>query len=82
MDEPGCYATLLKGLGYEKQKMPRRADNTRYTATEFCKELADTDREYILSLAGHLTHVKDRKIRDTWDCGCKRVGNYWERIQK
>lgn len=78
MDCPETYVGYLKQQGHTKLPMPRRDDNTRYTAAEFCKEIAKPGRVYLLSLAGHLTFVGvDRRIWDTWDCGGKSVGNYW-----
>lgn len=80
MDCPETYGPYLEMKGYEKQKMPRRFGGKRYTAAEFCKELAEPGKRYILSLAGHLTYIgPDCRIYDTWDCGAKCVGNYWVR---
>lgn len=79
MDCPETYERYLSDRGLTKSKMPRRNDNTRYTAKEFCKEIAEPGHVYVLSLAGHLTYVgPDCKIWDIWDCGDKSVGNYWK----
>lgn len=67
----------LKQLGFEKQSMPRRDDRTRYTLEEFCDELAKDNQVYIVSVAKHLTVVKDKNLYDTWNCSKKSVGNYW-----
>ena len=73
------YQSFLADKGFAKQKQPRRGDNTKYTASEFCKEIAKPGHIYVLRLANHLTFVgPDCKIWDTWDCGHKSVGNYWE----
>ena len=70
--------SFLLAQGFKKQKQPRRDDRTKYTASEFCKELAKPCRTYLLRLAHHLTYVGwDSKIWDTWDCGYKTVGNWW-----
>jgi hypothetical protein len=80
MNWPDNYIGYLKEEGYEKQRMPRRDDNTKYTAREFCQEIAKPGHYYVLSLANHLTFVgPDCRIWDTWDCGYKTVGNYWVR---
>lgn len=71
------FKKFLKLKGYDKQKMPRRKDNTRYTVKEFIEELADKNSIYIISVAGHLTVVKNLTLIDTWDCSYKSVGNYW-----
>lgn len=71
------YKKYLNYLGLEAEKMPKHYDNTRYTIREFCDEIAKADKTYILSVAKHLTVVKNKKLYDTWDCSRKSVGNYW-----
>ncbi len=71
------WKAYLKSLGYEQQKMPRKVDRKRYTLKEFCEELAEKDKIYIVKVAGHLTCIKDKKLYDTWNCSNKCVGNYW-----
>ena len=71
------YEYYLKQKGYEKQKMPRRNDNTRYTIKEFIDELATSEGIYVISIANHLTCIKNRTLYDLWDCSRKSVGNYW-----
>lgn len=77
LNDPKNWRKYLEKLGYEKYKMPRRADNTRYTVEEFCDEIANDNEIYIIKIAGHLTCIKDKKLYDTWNCGKKSVGNYW-----
>lgn len=69
----------LKEKGYEKMKQPRRRDDTKYTVKEFCEELATKNKRYLVSVASHVTVVLNNKVWDTWNCGWKSVGNYWER---
>ena len=76
-NEKRAYTNYLKTKGYEMQKMPRRNDNTRYTVNEFIDELADPKATYIISIANHLTCVKDKVLLDTWNCSRKSIGNYW-----
>lgn len=71
------FKVYLKQKGYEMEKMPRREDNTRYTIKEFVEELARPNKTYIISVANHLTIVKNGILYDTWDCSRKSVGNYW-----
>lgn len=76
-NEPITYERYLKQRGFDKQKMPKRTDNTRYTVKEFADELAEFDKVYIISVAKHLTVLKGNTLVDTWDCSYKSVGNYW-----
>ena len=71
------WKKYLEDLGFKKQKMPRRDDRTRYTLEEFCTEIAEEEKIYIIKLAGHLTVVKNKNLYDTWNCSYKSVGNYW-----
>lgn len=64
----------LKLKGFEKQKQPRQIENTKYTVNEFCD--FKPQGTYLVTVAGHITVVKDGHIYDTWDCGYKSVGNY------
>ena len=67
----------LASKGFSKQPQPRKPDGTKYTAGEFCRELAKKNKRYILSLAGHLVVVVNGKLWDIWDCSDRCVGNYW-----
>lgn len=71
------YKSYLKSIGCEMQKMPRKPDRKRYTVSEFCDELAEPRKTYIISVANHLTCIRDKALVDTWNCGSKSVGNYW-----
>ena len=77
MNDNKNWKAYLKQLGYQQNKMPKREDGTRYTLREFCDEIAETDKTYIVSIAKHLTVIKDKKLYDTFDCSKKSVGNYW-----
>lgn len=72
------YKEYLKRKGYTMNKMPRRANNKRYTVKEFIEELANPKKNYIISLANHLTCIEKGTLVDTWNCSRKYVGNYWE----
>ena len=63
--------------GWEKHKMPKHEDGTRYTVRELAEELKNEPCPVIVSVANHLTCVVNGQIRDLWDCGYKCVGNYW-----
>lgn len=77
INDPNNWQKYLEILGYEKQKMPRRSDRTRYTLEEFATEIAEENKIYIVRLAGHLTVIKNKNLIDTWNCSYKSVGNYW-----
>lgn len=71
------FKSYLKSLGIEMEKMPRKLNGKRYTVSEFCDEIAKPNMTYIISVANHLTCVRDKALVDTWNCGHKSVGNYW-----
>lgn len=77
MNDNKNWKAYLKQLGYQQHKMPKKSDNTRYTVEEFADEVAEEDKTYIVSIAKHLTVVKDKKLYDTFDCSKKSVCNYW-----
>ena len=83
-----CYAIsskeniieYLRRKGYEMQKMPKIYTDCsfrRYTVEEFADNIAKPKITYIISVANHLTIIKDKKLYDTWNCKNKSVGNYW-----
>lgn len=73
---PGTYEQVFKELGYKADGFGRTKKGTkRITAKQFA--LSHKKGTYILSLANHLTCVKDGKIRDAWNCGDKCVYKYW-----
>lgn len=72
------YEQYLMELGWEKQRQPRKPDNTKYLA----KELAEMSGQgngivAVIRVANHLSAVSHGFILDTWDCGDKTVGNFW-----
>ena len=75
--DPKVFKKYLKDLDYTQEKMPKTLDNKRYTVEEFIDDIAHKNMTYIISIAKHVTVVKDKKLYDTWDCSHKCVGNYW-----
>lgn len=78
----------LKEKGWVKHSQPRKADNTKYTGKEFCKELncdiAFVGKTVIADIGGHhIVCIKEddlhglHKIHDIWDSTGKCIGNYW-----
>ena len=73
---------IMKHFGYEKQKQPRKFDNTKYTVNELDSvcSAAQLQEGVLVLVANHFTCVKGGTIRDIWDCGSKTVGNYWVKV--
>lgn len=71
------FEKLISDLGFIKNPMPKKADGTKYSVLDFIKE--HPQGTYIISMAHHLTVVKNGQCWDIWDCvkfGGK-IGNYW-----
>lgn len=62
-------------LGLEMQKQPRFTSGKKLTVSDFATWY--NSGTYIITIANHLTVVKDDTILDTWNCENKCVGNYW-----
>lgn len=74
-------AKYMERKGWKKNAQPRKDDGTKYTVKEFCQKIAKPNERYLVSMAGHLVAIVDRKAYDIWDCTDSRytkcVGNYW-----
>lgn len=69
---------FLKKLGWTKQPQPRKADNTKYTGKEFCKQIAKKNKKYIANIGGHhIVAIINGKVYDIWDSTDGTIGNYW-----
>ena len=88
LNDPKCYDKYLKEQGWIKHLQPRKADNTKYTGKEFCKELncdiMAVGRKVIAHIGGHhIVCIKEddlhglHKVHDTWDSTGGAIGNYW-----
>lgn len=65
----------MASLGWVKHAQPRKADNTKYTGKEFCKEFSGT---CVAMIGGHhIVAIDGGKAHDIWDCTNKCIGNYW-----
>lgn len=67
---------VMNNHGYVKMPQPRKADNTYYTVTEFCKYLKKHKytENILVGVPNHMTALArtpkgDYRIFDTWDCG-------------
>lgn len=88
-----CYGKYLESLGWNKNKQPRKDNNTKYTGKEFCEILDSLDRESILDYKGsancvlahiggcHIVCIKPYnnkyKVFDIWDSTRGSIGNFW-----
>ena len=72
----------LKEQGWIKMPQPKKANGTKYTGKQFCKNinrfgLGKTLR-VIANIGGHhIVAIVDGKVWDTWDSTDGCVGNYW-----
>ena len=73
---------VLEQFGYEKQKQPRKYDNTKYEVREMDKYLTEKDREtpIICNVAHHYVVIYKDEYIDSWNCGHKTVGNYYKKV--
>lgn len=68
----------LKSHGYVQCKQPKRANGKLYMLREFvCSDLISDDDIAIVSISGHMTAIKGRKIQDIWDCAEYKVRRYY-----
>lgn len=71
----------LTSKGWTRRPQPKKADNTKYTGTEYC-EILKGDQTIICSLGTHhLSCIKridgQLKVWDTWDSTSGKVGIIW-----
>lgn len=78
LDDTKGMEAYMKTKGITKQKQPRKKDGTKYTVSEFCKQIANPNKRYLLSLANHFVAVVDCKDWDIWNSTGNTVGNYYE----
>lgn len=71
------YPIYLENEGFKRMKQPKKANGKKYTADEFAKK--HKQGTYVLRLANHLTVCVNGVLYDTWNCGSKTVGKYWEK---
>ena len=72
------YSKYLKLKGWEKVSQPKKDDGTKYTGSEFCRNVALPSQRYIAHIGGHhIVAIIDAKINDTWNSTAGCIGNYW-----
>ena len=72
----------LQSKGWEKNKQPRKDDNTKYTGKEWCEEIQTHrhwyDQQIIANIGGgHIVAIMWGQVYDTWDSTDGCIGNYW-----
>ena len=84
--ETTLISKYLQNKGWQKQKQPRKEDNTKYTGKEFCKTLqtracsfpVSSSGRYVANIGGHhIVAIVDDKVWDTWNSTNGCIGNYW-----
>lgn len=78
------YGKLLKELGWQMCKQPRKSDGKKYTGKEFCKALQagrldiESNKRIIAHIGTHhLVAITDWQVWDTWDSSDGCIGTYW-----
>lgn len=74
---------VLKEFGWEKMKQPKRPNGKKYLVRELDEILTPEQMKngVLVTMANHCTCVKDGELQDTWNCGCKSVGNYFVKVR-
>jgi hypothetical protein len=76
MAEKRSIDHYMKRNGWTKHKQPKKPNGKKYLVGEI-DLLIDEGDPVVISLAGHLTAVKDDHLVDDWDCRYKTIGNYY-----
>ena len=76
MAEKRSIDRYLEQNGWTKHKQPKKPNGKKYLVGEINQLINDGDPA-VVSLAGHLTAVKDDHLVDVWDCRYKTIGNYY-----
>ena len=70
---------VLQEFGYVKMKQPKKEDGTKYAVRDMDEVLTKKQMSegVLVTVANHHTCIVDGAIQDIWNCGYKRVGNYY-----
>lgn len=77
LNDDHLYPLYLKSKGFAQCSEPRKFDNTRMTGDEFVHLLEPHDIIVANIGSHHVTCIKDRRIRDIWDCSRRPIHKYW-----
>ena len=69
---------VLSAHGFVKMKQPRKWDGKKYRVGEM-DEVCKYKQDIVVSVAHHFTCIRNKTVKDTWDCRDMTVGNYWVR---
>ena len=77
----------LQSKGWCERKQPRKADGTKYTGAEFCREVRNgvtfngsvfNYNRIVANIGGHHTvAIINGKVWDIWDSTNGCIGKYW-----
>lgn len=70
---------IMTRYGWVKMRQPKKINHTYYRVKEM-DEVADfyqMEEGVLVLVPRHWTVVRDDCIEDIWNCGNKRVSNYW-----
>lgn len=85
-NEPRCYSKWLESKGFVSRKQPRKANNSKYTGSEFCRLMqteGKTSDTFVAHLGTrHIAAIIDGKINDIFNSGSGCVGHYWVLFKK
>lgn len=70
------YEKFLIDQGFTNCKMPRHADNSRYTVRQLVDERGKGNI-LVMNVANHVTVSIEDNVYDLWNTGGKSVGNYF-----
>ena len=91
--DPAAERELLKRLGFEKLKQPKKANGKKLTGREFCAWLdtqvllgtVPANARIVANIGAHhvVAVLRDSsghfRVNDTWDCSTRCVGSWWMR---
>lgn len=78
VNDKNTYSKYLEQKGWTKHKQPKKTNGTKYTGEEFCKKIADKNKNYVANIGGnHVVCIKNGKVHDIWDSTDGCIGNYW-----
>lgn len=85
-NDPEAIAHYMKTVGWIKHPQPRKADNTKYTGSEFCRWLDSnwTGSNIVANIGGHHTVCISKvgshwRVMDIWNSTDGCIGNWYSK---